>query len=142
QYVSVAGQCTNSLYNDTMTIDGGGISPFGGEISPLFQVFGTKWTPDKLGATFNQGQPPAIPSGVITFSFMPNNVSLAAKEAENGGGANIYTTAISSLPGNDATCKLEDRIRDAFRAWAQVANVEFTEVQEDTTAPVPFGSTA
>jgi len=135
-YLTLGGQCANVLYDDTMTIDGGGISPFGGDIEPLFQVFGTKWGAQ---SPFNVGQPPATPAGTITYSFMPNNVSLAAKEAENGGGPNAFITTIGDLPGNSATCNLQDRVRQAFAAWSTVANIQLTEVQE--AGLVPFGDT-
>src|SRR6185369_12467052 len=127
---SVAGQCANVLYDGPMTIDGGALSPIGGEVAPQFQLFGHKWGTE---SPFNPGRPPAAPvppSTPVTFSFMPTGVSLAAKEAESGGGPNAFITAINALPNNTAQCNLKDRIRQAFAAWSQVANITFQEVNE------------
>ncbi|MBZ0286711.1 MAG: S8 family serine peptidase, partial [Anaerolineae bacterium] len=99
-YLSVAGQCANALYDGTINIDGGGISPFGGEVAPQFQLFGTKWGGE---SPFNPNRPPAAPvspAEPVIYSFMPTGVSLAAKESENGGGPNAFITAISQLPNN------------------------------------------
>ncbi|MEO8607223.1 MAG: S8 family serine peptidase, partial [Chloroflexota bacterium] len=142
-YLSVAGQCANALYDGTITIDGGALSPVGGDVAPQFQLFGHKWGSD---SPFNPSRPPAAPvppATPVTFSFMPTGVSLAEKEAENGGGPNAFITSIDQLPNNTTQCDLEGRIRQAFAAWSKVANISFVEIPQEardaTGAPIPFG---
>ncbi|HLA43345.1 MAG TPA: matrixin family metalloprotease, partial [Aggregatilineales bacterium] len=89
---------------------------------PLFYVlFGTKWGISGFG---NPGE-------VVTYSFMPNGVSMSYEAA----GTN---TAIQSLNGYQS-CFL-DNIRDAFNAWSAIADIEFMEVVDSNTPANAVGA--
>jgi hypothetical protein len=122
-YVSKSEACYESLYQH-IDDDGVWYSPDG---SQPFVTHGTKWGAASPfpGGTNVFG--PRVPGGRVTFSFMANGVNTGAEGA--GPGPNV---AISSLP-TYAACFFTE-IRNAFAAWAAVADIQFQQVADNGVA--------
>jgi len=91
--------------------------------APLWDLVGTKWgVPSPFtGGTFAPG--PRNPGGTVTYSFIDDGVAM------EGGNPSI---AISSMT-NFQPC-FYDEIRNAFKLWQAVADIQFVEVADNNVA--------
>jgi len=103
------------------TIDHGGLvlAPQGISAEP-FTRQGRKW--GDVHPSYPQAP---MPGGVVTYSFVPDGVSLAVETHESN-------VSITALPAFDA-CFLRE-IRAAFKAWSAVADIQFVEVVDSGDA--------
>lgn len=85
---------------------------------------GTKWGAGSPYAGGTDVPGPRLPGGVVTYSFMGDNVSIDA-ELEEG---TLDSVALESLPTFSA-CFL-DEIDLALAAWSAVADVQFVHVAD------------
>lgn len=121
----------SQAYSGSVTIDEGGLSPYTGELGPLYNTGGLKWGNNSPYAPDGQNQPgPGTPGGVVTYSYIPNGVS---HSNENPGlSANVDVRAGLGVNG----C-VQTKIATAFAAWSAAANIQFVEVA-DSGLPTNF----
>ncbi len=134
-YLAAAAGCFDLAYRDSFSIDDGG-SSISGEVTDQFVFNNTKWG---VGSTGVAGNPPGIPGGTVTYSFMPDGVDLKPGLPYEEGAVKTgdVVEALSSLPGNTPTCNLEARVEQVFTIWSAIANIDFVRVPDNGA---PFNS--
>lgn len=134
RYIELAEACYQARYGaaakDPTQIDEGGVL-MESEV-PDFNTRGLKWGAGSPypGGSFVPG--PGLPGGMVTWSYMPDGVSMAAE----GSPPNV---AIQSLPTFQAC--FETEVQDAFDAWSAVADIQFMQVA-DNGLPFDAGGAA
>ncbi|MDQ7036764.1 MAG: S8 family serine peptidase [Anaerolineae bacterium] len=132
-YRDAAVPCYTTAYGATLQFDGGGQIPSYSEPTAQYRLFGTKWGED---SPFEPDNPPASSGGVVTYSFMPGNVTVIEGEPVNG----VLTTSWSEIEVQNNTCNLIQYARDVFTEWGAEANITF--VYQETDSGDPFNSDA
>jgi uncharacterized repeat protein (TIGR01451 family) len=121
------------LNQDPVVIDHGGewapgSAPSGDE---RFVTFGRKWGANSPFAGGSNQAGPGTPGGLVTYSFMNNQVSHNVEELGNN--VDIRT----SLGVNHC---IESDIALAFAAWSAIANIQFVQVPDNGTASDGLGA--
>lgn len=134
EYVNESEHCYESLYASepgtaspllSTQIDNGGVwfgTTPGSLLEGKFVLGSRKWG---AGSPFSGNTGPGIKGGVVTYSFIADGVSNAAEDS----GSN---TAISSLSTFE-TCFFAE-IATTFAAWSAVADIDFTQVNDNGLA--------
>ncbi len=131
EYIAVAEACyaaaggsesSTHPVGPVITIDDGGLW-VAGSLGARFAFIGTKWG---SGSPF--AAPPSAAGGTVTYSLMPDGVSLSGDAVSSPG----TSVAIQSLPTYQPC--FQNDIDAAFAAWGAVANIQFTKVTDNGAA--------
>jgi uncharacterized repeat protein (TIGR01451 family) len=135
-FQALAGAGVEPAAGQPVMIDEGGLSPYTGEISPLYLTSGLKWGAGSPFYPYGPETPgPQLPGGVVTYSYMPTGSFIVSGSDPQWGG---QVWDVRTLPG--VTGCIEAEIEAAFAAWAAVANIQFQEVADSNTGGGEAGS--
>lgn len=114
-----------------------------GSLSPQHNLQGTKWgagSPFFAAGDHLDAIGPHLPGGEVTYSFMPNGVSIVESGTGFCSGGGCTNTSLEALVFSDsggdtepARCVIR-AISESFAAWSAVADVSFTPVTDNGAA--------
>ena len=94
--------------------------------NPLDYYLGTRWSTTANGSTGSQGNPI-----IITYSFVPDGVSISGGSGEPTSNNVLYAT-MNSLFGSETVWKA--KFAQCFARWHALAGVTYQEVSDDGAA--------